>query len=177
MNRRSFLVRSLSAAAICTLPINVIGCNSNDTEQDINAIIAACQSVVAVAEPGATWLPEMNAAITALEGAEKAWTGGSPISVVESALNTVAAVTAVIPLTAAYSPLIDVIVAAIDTVLALTAPAASSNAVSSRAVTQNPHAGRVKLLAPHMLQKRHSAFIQQFNDTAVGIGLPQAKIK
>lgn len=165
INRRKFLsgVSILSASSLVTLPLT--GCSPEDVNI-LNTVLASAEAVLAVAEPGASWAASFASAVTALKNAETSWQGGSPVSIVISALNTLAAVSAAIPVTAVYSPLIDVLVAGIDAVL--TALPVSTAATISRVgisnAAGNPHYGRASLRKPHFLQSHVGAYKTQWND-------------
>jgi hypothetical protein len=149
-------------ASILSAPmiVPVTGCTSSQIESAVNSVISGTESILKVVEPNAPYTAQLQSALNALVAAEASWKGGSPVSVIESALATVEAVTAVIPLTASYSPLIDVLVATIDAALALIPPSA---AVSARVVATNPHIGRVTLAKPHLFQSRKAAIEEQWN--------------
>lgn len=174
MNRRCFLKSASATLLSAPVLLSMEGCNES-AENVLNTVLEAASSIISVADQGAPWLSAFNNAVQALEGAESAWKAGSPVDVVISALNTLAAVTAVIPVTAAYSPLIDVLVAGIDSVLGLLVPSASAR--FRLRTTPNPHQGRVALRKPHLFQTRVGAFKEQYNATAVQCGFPQAKIR
>jgi hypothetical protein len=180
MNRRTF-VRVGTLAGGCTLLVPSLlleGCES--IKDLLNVVLASAEAIVKVAEPNASWLSEVSNAVAALEGAESNWEGGSPISIVESALNTLEAVLGVIPLTAVFSPLVDVLVAGIEAVLNAISPAPSTTAapaVAPRATVANPHRGRVTLKPAHAFQTRAGAYKQQFNAAAKAAGLSQAQIQ
>ena len=149
-------------ASILSAPmiVPVTGCTSSQIESAVNSVISGTESILKVVEPNAPYTAQLQSALNALVAAEASWKGGSPVSVIESALATVEAVTAVIPLTASYSPLIDVLVATIDAALSLIPPSA---AVSARVVAANPHIGRVTLAKPHLFQSRKAAIEEQWN--------------
>jgi hypothetical protein len=146
MNRRVFLTASTSFAVASPLLLSVGGCTTSTVVNEINVVLTEAANILVVAEPNATWVPQLQAAIAALKTAEASWTAGGTVTEVINALNTIEAITAVIPLTSTYSPLIDVLVAGIEAILAAL-PAQPSAAVKA---VQNPHIGRVKI--------RHSLF-------------------
>lgn len=174
MQRRSFLKMSGSGLAIAALTptgLFMSGCSFSVTGM-VNTILNALEAILKVAEPNASWLPSLQSAITALETAEQSWQTTGTITVIEDALNTVAAVCAVIPLTEVYSPLIDVIVAGIEAVLNYFSPAG----VATMKAVADPHLNRVVLKKPHAFQTYQGAFKDQFNETARGLGLTAAVI-
>ena len=174
LNRRLFLKLSTSGAAIAVLtPMTILetGCAFSVTGV-LNVIENAAQSILNHFGSGSPWATQLSAAITALQQAEANWKSGGAIAIVIDALNTIETVLAVIPLTATYSPLIDLIVSGAESIISYFAPA-SMAAVKAR---NNQHYGRVTLTPPHAFQAYQGAFKEQFNKTAVGLGLPQAQI-
>jgi len=128
-----------------TLPVCTVatGCTSTQVIKEINVALNEASAVLAVADPSAPWLNDLKNAIVNLQGAESTWQSGGKVAIVDDALNTLAAVTAAIPLTAVYSPLIDVLVASIEEVLA--ALPTSTAARLSATLATNPHAGRYQI--------------------------------
>lgn len=161
MNRRVLLCRAaVSGAVLLIPPVFLTGCS--DTTELLNTVISAVDGVLAVAEPGAAWAVSLQKALSALQSAETTWVAGGPVQVVIDALNTIMAVTAVIPLTAAYSPLIDVLVAGIEAVLEVLQPTTATANVASRAVGPNPHMGRATI-KPHWFESKVAAFKRQWD--------------
>ena len=123
------------------------GCSGTQIINEINVVLNEADAVLAVAEPGASWVIPLKNAIVALQGAETAWQNGGVVAIVDDALNTLTVVLAVIPLTAIYSPLIDVLVAGIEAVLAALPVSGSLGAQKVMVtVAENPHAGRYKMV-------------------------------
>lgn len=158
MNRRQFLTQSTATATSLFL-LPMIGCADNAVKI-LNTVIDSAVAVLKVAEPGASWVANFSDAVNALKQAEASWQGGSAVTIVISALNTLATVAATIPLTEVYSPLIDILVAGIDAVL-LALPQAASARLSSQ---HNPRVGRVALKKPHMLESHVGVYKKQWND-------------
>lgn len=158
MDRRQFLATS-SATAATLLLMPTIGCTDNPIAI-INTVLDSAAAVITVAEPGAPWVAQMQAAITTLKNAEASWKSGSAVTIVVSALDTLAAVAAVIPFTAIYSPLIDILVAGIDAVLAAL-PLSTKARLSDQ---HNPRAGRTALKRPHALESHVGVYKKQWND-------------
>ena len=179
MNRREALKAGVAGAALAALaPSFLLGGCTFSAKGLLNAAIDAALAVLKVAEPGAAWVTEFSAAVTALENAEKSWTAGGAATIVVDALNTLEAITAAIPFTAVYSPLIDVLVAGIEAVMAAmgwttTATARRYLAADGRSY---PHKKRTSLAEPHFLQTKIGAFKQQWNQVADGLQLTAAKI-
>jgi len=141
MNRREAMkLGGLGAAAAVTgLSFETLGCNSQNIENLINVILQGTSNVLASAGQTA-WSAELAKAEQALASAETTWKAGGAVAILTDALNAVEAVTAVIPLTEPYSPFIDVIVTAIESVLALL-PATTN--VQARPMVANAHRGRI----------------------------------
>ena len=173
-SRRKFInggsLAVLSLGAVSTISLE--GCSTSSVINEINVVLQEAAAVLAVAEPGAAWVGELQKAIAALMSAEQQWQTGSTVQLVIDALNTIVAITAVIPLTATYSPLIDILVAGIEAVLAAL-PASTSLKL---AVENNPHVGRVKIQR-HWYHTPATDFRDTWNTTAKERGLISAVIK
>ena len=175
MNRREFVKNSsVGVAVLCTGSMVTMTACSTNIKALLNTVITAVQAILKVAV-NSPWAAQLANALTALQNAEAQWTAGSTVQIVIDALNTLEAVCAVIPLTAVYSPLIDVLVTGIEAVLAVLVPTPAIKALRAK-LANNPHHGRVALRHPHFLQTQQGAFRDQWNDTAKGLGLNAAKI-
>ncbi|HUD74122.1 MAG TPA: hypothetical protein VMQ76_03545 [Terracidiphilus sp.] len=174
MNRRTF-IRTLSAvSALAMLPI--VGCAFSVTGA-LNVIINALKAIISYVAGSQPWAVALESALNALVQAEAAWKAGGAAAIIIDALNTIEAVLAVVPFTAIYSPLIDVIVSGIEAIINYFAPQTQVRYAKPRATAQNnPHLGRVALKAPGAFQSPAGSWKQQYNDTAIGVGLPQLKI-
>jgi hypothetical protein len=176
MNRRKFLqFTSVGAAVAVVTPSAILttGCSFSVTGT-LNIIIEAIQGILGYVGTSQPWAVDLSNALAALEAAESSWKAGGDATLVIDALNALEAVTAVIPFTAIYSPLIDLIVAGIDSIINHFAPQGTTRAT----VRTNPHIGRVAIKGPSFLHPTYAeAFKNQYNDTATGIGLPQLKIQ
>ena len=166
MNRRTLLKSLAAVSTLALLPVT--GCAFSVTGM-LNTIISALSAILSYVGASQPWAASVQAALTALQNAIAQWKAGGASTLIIDALNTVEAVLAAIPLTAVYSPLIDVIVAGIEAIINYFAPAKLSNA-------QNPHRGHVILMKPTALQSYQGAFKAQYNNAAVGVGLPQLKV-
>lgn len=143
MNRREAIKTGLKAGALAATLTGTIamtgtmtGCTSATIEGEVNVILQGLSNVLAAAGQTA-WSEALAKAEQALATAEATWKAGGAVQILIDALNAVEAVTAVIPVVDAYSPLIDVIVTAIESVLALLP--ASTKAMAARKA--NLHAG------------------------------------
>ncbi len=144
MNRRDAL-KSCGVAALITaggFSAALSGCTSAQIENEINVILQGIANILAVSGE-TTWSKTLSNAEQALVQAEATWKAGGAIQILIDALNTVEDVTAVIPLTNQYSDFIDVIVAAIETVLVLLEPSVSGATNLKMAAKHNPHKGRI----------------------------------
>jgi len=120
--------------------VTVTGCSGSSVLAEINIVLNEADNVIAAADPSAPWLQQLKNAVVALEGAETNWQNGGTVALVDDALNTIVVITGAIPLTAVYSPLIDVLVAGIEAVLA--ALPANVTLHVRVVMAQNPHLGR-----------------------------------
>ena len=183
MQRRDFLKLSGTGAAVAVLTPTALmtaGCSFN-IAAGINTVLDSALAILKVAEPGSPWITQLASGIAALEQAETAWKAGGAATLVIDALNTIEAVLAVIPITAAYSPLISILVAGIEAVMAafnLTAQLSANSMAKRKTIVQSPYYGRVHLNGPNL---RHptwtGAYKAQWNSAAVALGLAAAEIK
>jgi len=147
---------------IClAMMVPTIGCTSPSTTQvvtDINEVLVGVSSVLTAVDPNAAWVPQVTAAVAALEKSEAGWQAGTTTSIVlVNSLTSLEAVLAVIPETAAYSPLIDVAIAGIEAVLPLLPVSVASNRVS---LTSNPVAVQRLENASKIRVKIHPRFYE-----------------
>jgi hypothetical protein len=161
--------------------ISLAGCSAAQIENSVNTVLSSAEAIIKVADPAAPWLGSLASSIAALQQAEAQWKAGGPVAIIDSALNTVAAVLAVIPVTAVYAPLIGILVAGIEECLALIpqpTQAAQAAALTAHAMvaSANPYHGRVALNKPHVFQSATGAYKAQWNATATALNLAQAKI-
>lgn len=173
MNRRNFLKSTAAVGVGSLVAFPLVGCDSSNVTNILNTVLNSAEAVLAVAEPNAPWAQQFRDAVTALQAAETQWKAGSAVTIVIAALNTLAAVAAVIPFTATYSPLIDILVAGIDAVLTAIGTG-STPALAGR----NARVGRVILKKPHVFQNEVGAYKAQWNEVvATHPGLSPAKLK
>lgn len=132
--------------------IGLTGCTMTLQQKEalVNAVVSAAGQIVAQAEPGATWVPAMESAITALKNSEAGWVDGGTAQNIIAALNTISAIAAVVPVTAPYAGLIAVLVAAVDAILAVL-PASTNQALMAVTIPNGPYYnyhGRAKIAHP-----------------------------
>jgi hypothetical protein len=131
----------ISLLALILLPVApVTGCSGSQVTNEINVVLTEAVTILSVADPNAAWVPQLQQAVAALKIAEANWTAGGTVQIVIDCLNTIEAITAVIPFTAVYSPLIAVLVAGIEAILAAL-PASTTSKLS-----QNPYYGRYQMV-------------------------------
>lgn len=141
----------------------------------VNILINSIENILKVAT-NAPWAANLAVALAALQSAEQNWSSGGPITLIDDALNTITDVLAVIPLTAVFSPLVDLIVSGIEAVLAVipVTPAVTNMRAS---LSTNPHHGRMVLNKPSWKHETpQGAYKAQWNGTCKQIGLPQAEL-
>lgn len=136
----AFWLTMIPVATVTT--VSMTGCTPGQAENEINVIIQQAAGIIAVADPGASWLADFTKAANLLKADEAAWIKGGAVQDVINVLNDLEQVTAIISPLVPYASLIAVLVAGIDAVLALLLPA-SPAALSAHAVTApNPWKGR-----------------------------------
>jgi len=150
-----FYATSLPVAApVATVAmVGMTGCSMSMQQKEalLNTAIQSAEAVIAQAEPGGAWVQPMKNALAALVNSEPSWVNGGTAQNIITALNTIEAITSVIPFTAPYAALIDVLVAGIDAVLAVLPVSANqakmSVALPSRGIYYDHH-GRAKIGHP-----------------------------
>jgi hypothetical protein len=149
----------------------------------LNVIIGAVQGILTIAGD-APWATELSAALATLQQQIAAWKTGSPAAIVIDALNTIEAIAAVIPFTAVFSPLIDLLVSAIESVIDYftSQPANAIAAIRfthARSTRQtNAHIGRVACAVPDKTHPTYEGALKaQWNALASSLQLPKAAIK
>ncbi len=177
MKRRELLKLGTAAgvATFVTFPaVSIAGCSTTaEITNAINVILSSAEAVIKVAAPNAPWLGSLASAIAALQQAESTWTAGGAITLIDDALNTLSAVLAVIPVTAVYAPLIAILVAGIEACLALIPVSAK---LAAKPAPASPYHGMTALNKPHWLQTRTGAYRNQWNQQALALSLPAARI-
>lgn len=153
-------------ATAMVMPLAGCSVTPAQIESSINVALASAEGVLAVAEPGASWVNPFKDAVTALQNAETQWKGGGAVAIVESALNTLASVSAVIPFSAPYAPLVAILIAGIDAVLS-SLPVTATAGMTVTAPMSTPYRGRVKLAGRSMFHPTHEgAYKAQWNGVA-----------
>jgi hypothetical protein len=167
MNRRIFLKSSgIGGATVLAFPslLAVEGCNSSTLKSYLNTVLDSAEKILALSSSGDSWYQTLVNAISALKSTEASWDGSTAVASVVSALDTLEAILAVIPVTFTYSALIDLLVSAIEMILT-TFVKTSATPVKMMALAQaNPHRGRVPLKSAHFLQSKVGAYRAQWND-------------
>ena len=176
LSRRSFGKSMVGAAGLTLVSGGALlteGCSSQQVINEINVVLQQIAGVLAQVEPNAPWAQELRNAISALLSAEQQWQAGGAVQVVVDVLNTIVAITAVIPITAPYSPLIDILVAGIEAILA--ALPQSTKAERTASSLGNPHVGRT-VIKHRLLHSYASDCRTQWNAQALALGMPTAVI-
>jgi len=174
--RRGFIGKAaLALISFATLSLTGCALTPANAKALINVLITSIQNILKVST-NAPWVGDLAAALTALQTAEASWSAGGTVAVIDDALNTLTAVLAVIPLTAIYSPLVDIVVAGIEAVLAVL-PVATGSAKLRAAISSNPHHGRIVLNKKSLRHETpQGAYKSQWNGLCKQIGLPQAEM-
>lgn len=178
MNRRMFLQLSGTGAAVAVLtPATLLTGCAFSVKGTLSVVITAVQGILKYVGNTQPWAVELSNALAALQSAETTWQSGGTTAIIIDALNTLESVCAVIPFTAVYSPLIDLIVSGAEAVINYFAPQAITYTKPRVTARNNPHVGRVAIKGPSFLHPTYAgAFKNQWNDTATGVGLPELKI-
>jgi hypothetical protein len=134
-------VAVLPVATVTVVPLT--GCTPSQVENEINVLIQEAAGIIAVADPGVSWLADFTKAANLLKVDEAAWIKGGAVQDVINVLNDIEQITVLISPLVPYASLIAVLVAGIDAALALLLPtSAATPAISTHAVVQNPWKGR-----------------------------------
>lgn len=169
MDRRGFLRVATGTGTILMVAPGMLmieGCplTKDNAVSLINTLLNSALALVKVIDPTAGYYNSVEAAVTAFQTAEATWKAGGAIAIVEDALNTLEGVLAVIPVTAAYSPLVDILVAAIESVFAVL----GYTPVTTKKLVANAHKGKTSLRKPGRFQSPQGAYKQQWNDVVNG---------
>lgn len=157
------LICSLLLCAVMSAPtVAMTGCTVSAAQIEANINLISQQAASILSQIGDTAIAaDITAGVEKLKEAEAAWKGGGAVQDIISALNILEIAVGAVPLTAAYSPLVDVIVAGIEFILTnfVTTKAAPTGAVRAMALPgqYNPHKGRL-VVKPHMMQSPSGAY-------------------
>ena len=177
MNRRQLIQRiGIGAAFLATFStpyLALTGCSGDTIKGVLNVVLNSAKALLGLIAPNSSLYADFSAAIAKLEADEAQWTAGGAIALIEDGLTAVQDVLAVIPVTAIYSPLIAILVAGIEAVLALIPQPTAAAPAARRA---NPYIGQATLTPPHAFQTKAGAYTAQWNKKAVSLGLAQAQI-
>lgn len=177
MNRRTFLKSSGIASVIAVGPSSMLeGCSTDTLKSYLNVVLDSAEKILALTSSTDSWFVSLTNAIAALKATESSWNFSTAVSSIISALDTLEAVLAVVPVTENYTKLIDLLVSAIELILT-TFVKTGKMSVMVKAVSQNnPHRGAVPLRNPHFLQSKVGAYKSQWNEIAEDNGLATAKL-
>jgi len=120
--------------AVTSPVIMLTGCTPAQVENEINTVLQEATGIIAVADPGVSWLADFSKATALLKVDEANWIKGGAVQDVINVLNDLQGVTALISPLVPYASLIGVLVAGIDAVLALLLPAPSTAAPAALSV-------------------------------------------
>jgi hypothetical protein len=149
LNRRNFLRGAGGVAALAVTPAGALltGCTPAQAENEVNTILQEATAIIAVADPGVSWLADFSKATALLKVDEANWIAGGAVQDVINVLNDLEGVCALISPLVPYANLIGVLVAGIDAALALLLPAPTTTATPmvARAQVRNPYKGQVTI--------------------------------
>ena len=131
-------------ASAMALTLTACPLTAAQIENEVTTITQEAASIIAVADPGVSWLADFTKASALLKTDEAAWIAGGAVQDVINVLNDIEGITALISPLVPYATLIGVLVAGIDGVLALLLPAPDSGATVAttvRVVAPNPFKG------------------------------------
>lgn len=174
-------LRAASLIPLLLLPLFIVpttGCtvSAAQIESDVNLVLQESGQVL-IALGDAPQAAELQTAEVAVQAAEAAWKGGSPVADVISALNILEIAVSAVPLTSPYSAAVDAIIAGIEFVLNNLAPPPAATG-APRPLVMAAHVARVKnarvgrlVLKPHMFQSPVNAQKSLWNRSVEGTGL------
>lgn len=174
MNRRKFLMSSgIGGVAVLASPslLGVEGCDASTLKSYLNAVLDSAEKILALSSSSDSWYTTLVDAITSLKATESNWDGSTAVDVVVSALDTLEAVLAVIPVTSGYSALIALLVSAIEMILTTFVKTSVTTVKVKMLAQANPYRGVVPLKNPHFLQSKVGAYKAQWNNLANGLGI------
>ena len=130
---------------VSAVALSTTGCTPAQLENEVNTILQEATGIIAVADPGVSWLADFQKATNLLKVDEANWIKGGAVQDVINVLTDLEGVTALISPLVPYASLITVLVAGIDAALAalLPAPSTASATMSARVQSApNPWKGR-----------------------------------
>jgi hypothetical protein len=139
------MIMTLLLGTMCTVTIiPLTGCPLTPTqiENEVNTILQEAAGIIAVADPGVSWLADFTKAANLLKVDEAAWIKGGAVQDVINVLNDLEQVAALISPLVPYASLIGILVAGIDAVLSLLLPTPAVTANVMTAHAPNPWKGR-----------------------------------
>jgi hypothetical protein len=148
MNRREFGKTAFAVAIGTPAVLALEGCplSPGQIENEINVILQEATGIIAVADPGVSWLAAFSKATALLKVDEANWVKGGAVQDVINVLDDLQGVCALISPLVPYANLIGILVAGIDAALALllpTAPIAVQATFKPHSMTvPNPFKGR-----------------------------------
>jgi hypothetical protein len=119
--------------------VNMTACTPAQVQNEINTILQEATGIIAVADPGATWLADFSKAAALLKVDEANWIKGGAVQDVINVLNDLQGVCALISPLVPYANLIGVLVAGINAVLALLLPVPAGGVTANLATPKPPN--------------------------------------
>ena len=141
------------------------GCSPSQVENQINVLSQQITGLLAVAEPGKAWVVDLQKELPLLAQTEASWKAGGSVQDVINVLNEIELIVAVVPSTAVYSPLIDLIVTGADMVLAKFLPTITpatpvTSSAKMGAMMVNVHRGRVQIRSASDSRSKWAAVVK-----------------
>ena len=131
----------LTVIPVCTVATgSMTGYTPAQVQNEINTILQEATGIIAVADPGVTWLTAFSQATALLKVDEANWIKGGAVQDVINVLNDLESVTALISPLVPYASLIGVLVAGIDAALALLLPAPATTTSAAAPAAMSAHA-------------------------------------
>jgi hypothetical protein len=135
------------------------GCNAAqlaEGEAVVNAVLGAATNLANVAEPGASWTPELTSAVAGLKKAEANFEAGTGAQAeVSNALLAVEDVLSAVEPTSKTSTLVDILVTAIDAALVYFPAPAAAGATARLGPPHLMNAGFLTYAAAHPKYNHH----------------------
>jgi len=145
MNRRQFGKSLAGASALVAAGpalLTLQGCTPGQVENEINTILQEAVGIIAVADPGLSWLADFSKATALLKVDEANWIQGGAVQDVINVLTDLQGVCALVSALVPYAQLVAVLVAGINAALALLLPTpAVPVAMARMAEKPNPWIG------------------------------------